>query len=261
MKKFKLTSLLFMLLWTAFVPLPSYVTAEGIETSPAYELSAETQSEAELVNVTDFKVIDGDTADFILDRSEEPSIKARILLIDAPEVRGTKPYAEEAKLRVQELFEAADQIQIEYEGPKKDAYQRDLVHVWVDGVLLQEILVSEGLAIARYIEDYIPNSKYAPVVFAAQDYAELEQLNVWQDGEPKYLAQAEYIDGRQNQYAEEFSALPEAPADNIVYVAPLSGEKYHLDPNCRGLRNAESVAELTLSEAEADGYTLCGYED
>lgn len=77
-------------------------------------------------------MIDGDTTDFILDWAEEPSIKARFLLIDAPEMQN-KPYAKEAVL-----------IQIEYEGPTKDKYQRDLVHVWVDGILLQKILVTEA---------------------------------------------------------------------------------------------------------------------
>lgn len=88
-------------------------------------------------------MIDGDTTDFILDWAEEPSIKARFLLIDAPEMQN-KPYAKEAKNRVRALLIEAVLIQIEYEGPTKDKYQRDLVHVWVDGILLQKILVTEA---------------------------------------------------------------------------------------------------------------------
>ena len=88
-------------------------------------------------------MIDGATADFILDRAEEPSIKARYLLIDAPEMQN-KPYPKEAKNRVRALLKEAVLIQIEYEGPTKDKYQRDLVHVWVDGILLQKILITEA---------------------------------------------------------------------------------------------------------------------
>ncbi|KRL86975.1 DNA-entry nuclease [Lacticaseibacillus pantheris DSM 15945 = JCM 12539 = NBRC 106106] len=47
--------------------------------------------------------------------------------------------------------------------------------------------------------------------------------------------------------------------NRTVYVTP-TGKKYHFDPNCRGLRTAKSVETMTLSQAEADGYTLCAWE-
>lgn len=46
-----------------------------------------------------------------------------------------------------------------------------------------------------------------------------------------------------------------------VYIAPESGRKYHFDRNCRGLTNADRVVTMTLGEARAEGYTLCGWED
>ncbi|MGX7107634.1 thermonuclease family protein [Hutsoniella sourekii] len=141
--------------------------------------------------VKDWKVIDGDTADFILDRQQEPSIKSRFLLIDTPELRGNIAYAKEAKARVEELFKQADVIRVEYEGKEKDKYGRDLVHVWVDDLLLSEILVSEGYAIARYIKNYIPDSKYASLIYESQDYAKAQGKNVWKDGDFDYLVKAE----------------------------------------------------------------------
>nr|WP_269434943.1 thermonuclease family protein [Ruoffia tabacinasalis] len=65
------------------------------------------------------------------------------MLIEASEMQN-KPYAKEAKNRVRALLKEAVLIQIEYEGPIKDKFQRDLVHVWVDGILLQKILVTEA---------------------------------------------------------------------------------------------------------------------
>ena len=47
----------------------------------------------------------------------------------------------------------------------------------------------------------------------------------------------------------------------LVYVAPKSGNKYHYDRNCRGLKKADSIEVMTESEAKAHGYGLCGYED
>lgn len=48
---------------------------------------------------------------------------------------------------------------------------------------------------------------------------------------------------------------------NVVYVAPDSGTKYHYSANCRGLNNANSVVEMSLSSAQSQGYDLCGWED
>lgn len=47
----------------------------------------------------------------------------------------------------------------------------------------------------------------------------------------------------------------------MVYIAPNSGTKYHFHAGCRGLNNANSVAEITLTDAQNQGYTLCGWED
>jgi DNA-entry nuclease len=51
--------------------------------------------------------------------------------------------------------------------------------------------------------------------------------------------------------------------DNVgqtVYITK-TGSKYHLDPNCRGLANANSVIQSTLSEAESKGLEKCAFED
>lgn len=172
---------------------PPVIKAEVTEAALGYNTLAETTaSPDQLITVKDFKVYDGDTADFILDRATEPSIKARFLLMDAPEIRGGVPYSKAARKRVNQIFEEAELIQIEYEGPKKDKYQRDLVHVWVDGHLLSEILIREGYAIARYIHQYLPNSQYVKAIYEAQEKAKYEGLRVWVDGDLEFINKAEY---------------------------------------------------------------------
>lgn len=125
------------------VIFPTAISAKVTEEILGYKILAESQNKSELITVKDFSVIDGDTTDFILDWAEEPSIKARFLLIDAPEMQN-KPYAKEVKNRVRALLKEAVLIQIEYEGPTKVKYQRDLVHIRVDGILIQKILVTEA---------------------------------------------------------------------------------------------------------------------
>ncbi|WPC07807.1 thermonuclease family protein [Globicatella sp. PHS-GS-PNBC-21-1553] len=172
---------------------PPVIKAEVTEAALGYNTLAETTaSPDQLITVKDFKVYDGDTADFILNRATEPSIKARFLLMDAPEIRGGVPYSKAARKRVNQIFEEAELIQIEYEGPKKDKYQRDLVHVWVDGHLLSEILIREGYAIARYIHQYLPNSQYVKAIYEAQEKAKYEGLRVWVDGDLEFINKAEY---------------------------------------------------------------------
>ena len=51
-------------------------------------------------------------------------------------------------------------------------------------------------------------------------------------------------------------AAPEVAADGTVYVSP-SGKKYHRDPNCRGLRNAKSLEEISQEEALSRGKEPC----
>lgn len=260
--------LLLMMLWSIISP-GSPIDALVSQDMLGYKTLAQPAAESHLVTVKDFKVYDGDTADFILDRIEEPSIKARFLLIDAPEMNQNVPYKTEARDRVITLLEQAELIQIEYEGKKQDRYKRDLVHVWVDGILLQEILVTEGYAIARYIHDYLPNSQYVDAIFDSQVYAQLNGFKVWDDGNLAYLAKAEYRKGGKPTpeiaaklaKPDEDAVESPVPEKRVVYIAPLAGQKYHYDPNCRGLRKANSTAQLTLSEALTQGYTLCGYED
>lgn len=184
----------FFLVILLILGVPSLVvSAEVNDEYLGYTTTAKTNaSPSQLFTVKSFNVYDGDTADFILERQIEPSIKARFLLMDAPEIRGGVPYSKAARKRVNQLFEEAELIQIEYEGPKKDKYQRDLVHVWVDGRLLSEILIREGYAIARYIHQYLPNSQYVKAIYEAQEKAKYEGLRVWVDGDLEFINKAEY---------------------------------------------------------------------
>lgn len=67
-----------------------------------------------------------------------------------------------------------------------------------------------------------------------------------------------------NEQASTTVDTPQATTNQavkMVTVAPSAGKKYHLDANCRGLKRANSTTTMTLSEAQAQGYTLCGWED
>ena len=132
------------------------------------------------ISVTLNKCVDGDTAWF---NEGNKKIKARFLAIDTPEstIR-VEPYGKEASELTCNLLTNAAQIQIEYDdnSDKQDKYNRELVWVFVDGKLLQEQVVKEGLAEVKYIYgDY----KYLDDVNNALQQAKKKKLNLWSDNE------------------------------------------------------------------------------
>ncbi len=123
--------------------------------------------------------VDGDTTVLRLDGKEQ---KVRFLLVDTPETVKTntkvQAYGLEASKRTKELLSTASEITFEYDkGDKTDRYGRALGYIFVDGTLLQKMLVSEGLARVAYIKE--PNTKYLLELEEAQEKAKNESLGIW----------------------------------------------------------------------------------
>lgn len=92
---------------------------------------------------------------------------------------------------------------------------------------------------------------------AAQEKKEAEEKAERERAEQKKTTEKKVVEKKQSQKQDS------PPADNVtktVYIAPQSGTKYHFSPNCRGLNNANSVKEISLSDAKSQGYDLCGFE-
>ena len=105
------------------------------------------------------KIIDGDTIDVDLDLGFSVILKKqriRLYGINTPESRTRdleeKKYGLAAKARLRELLEEADAISIKTEIDKKarGKYCRILGTVMADAINVNELLMSEGDAIAYY---------------------------------------------------------------------------------------------------------------
>ncbi|MBC1968326.1 hypothetical protein [Listeria marthii] len=61
--------------------------------------------------------------------------------------------------------------------------------------------------------------------------------------------------------AERAAAQPDTSNEQgqMVYIT-ATGKKYHYDQNCRGLNNSNGETAVTVSEAKAQGLTLCKFE-
>lgn len=123
--------------------------------------------------------VDGDTTVLKINGKEQ---KVRFLLIDTPETvkpnTKVQPYGLEASKRTKELLSNASEITFEYDkGDKTDRYGRALGYIFVDGTLLQKMLVSEGLARVAYVKE--PNTKYLAELEQALEQAKSESLGIW----------------------------------------------------------------------------------
>lgn len=130
------------------------------------------------VPVTLVSTTDGDTIRIMYKGVNEP---VRYLLIDTPETNhprlGKQPFGTEAKERNHELLNSGD-LSIEFDvGEKRDKYGRLLAYVYVDGVSVQQTLVSEGLARVAYV--YPPNTRHLTPYEKAQQEAKSKKIGIW----------------------------------------------------------------------------------
>ena len=170
------------------------------------------------------KYVDGDTTYFMVGSQ---MIKVRYLLIDTPELSGNQPYAAQARDRLTQILSQAQTIEVAYDiGQKQDHYGRELMYVFADGLLVQEMLAGEGLAMVRYVTP--PNTKYLDQVQAAQNRAKAAHLNIWST----------------EGFADENGYHTVPPAQAATPTAPATtnanGETQYVDANGNGLIKGSS---------------------
>lgn len=113
------------------------------------------------------RVIDGDT--IVIDTGEQ----VRYIGIDTPEI-GQK-YAFEASQRNSDLV-LNTKIILERDVLYKDRYNRILGYVWVDGMMVNDELLKEGLAKTLTIP---PDTKYVYRFNSSEEYAKIHKLGLW----------------------------------------------------------------------------------
>jgi len=134
---------------------------------------------AKTIKVEFSDCVDGDTAKFIYKKEE---ITARFLAIDTPETvhptKGEEFFGKEASEYTCNKLKNAKVIKLEYDknSDELDKYNRHLVWVFVDDVLLQKKLVSKGYASVSYLYgDY----KYTEELELVEQEAEEKKLGIW----------------------------------------------------------------------------------
>ena len=122
------------------------------------------------------RCVDGDTIVI------EGGIRVRFIGADTPETVKpnwpVEPFGPEASEFTKKAIEAAgNRVRLEQDGDQTDRYGRQLAMVYVDGVLLNETLIREGLAVAQLQYRY---SKEMKARFkAAEDDAKKAKRGIW----------------------------------------------------------------------------------
>ena len=150
---------------TTTLPSPSLLTATGSPTSSPI-VSTVTLRDQTLV----IRVIDGDTIEI------EGGERVRYIGMDTPEDTSVSEcFGEQATRRNRELVEGR-LVELERDISETDRFSRLLRYVWVDGEMINEVLVAEGFALAA---TFPPDVKYERSFLFAQTQARSEGLGLW----------------------------------------------------------------------------------
>lgn len=137
--------------------------------------------DANKIKVELVEIVDGDTAKFKMDGKQ---ITVRFLGINTketvdPEI-GEEAWGKEASDFTKEKLKNATKIELEFDSSadEKDKYDRYLSWIWVDDVLLQNLLVEKGLAENYMLQN---NYKYAGMLQESEEVAKNNKLGIWSD--------------------------------------------------------------------------------
>jgi endonuclease YncB( thermonuclease family) len=133
---------------------------------------------ANKMNATVISVVDGDTVKVRVNGQEET---IRLLLVDTPETvhpnKPVQPFGKEASNYLKSLLPSGKTVSIELDVSERDKYGRLLAYLYVDGKMVNELLLQKGLARVAYV--YVPNTRYVDTFRDIQRTAQEQGIGIW----------------------------------------------------------------------------------
>lgn len=130
-----------------------------------------------LEKVSTSKVIDGDTILVSIDNKNEA---VRMLLVDAPEIRGNYPFSNEAKNFVKDRLKDDNYVYLDRDNQDRDNAGRIRAYVYHydDDKLkmLNDEVILNGFGI---VSNAYENAKYLKQLTKSQDLAKQNGKNIW----------------------------------------------------------------------------------
>ncbi|WP_437201301.1 thermonuclease family protein [Planctomicrobium sp. SH664] len=132
------------------------------------------QAEPESITLRVRRVVDGDT--LLMENGE----RVRLLGIDTPETKKegvpVQPFGPEAHLFTQRMVEGKE-VRLEFDRERYDQYHRTLAFVHIDGLLLNEEIIRNGLSEAE--TQYSFRNDYKRRFINAEKEARVKGLGIW----------------------------------------------------------------------------------
>jgi micrococcal nuclease len=134
------------------------------------------------------RVVSGQTVEASVVSNPNMTVqRVRLLGISAP-LKEQSPWGDRARQSLSDLIKEQKVI-LEFDVKQKDNSDRLLAYIWKDNLLVNQYLVSEGLAIA---DSYAPNIKYDARISRAQSRARLQELGIWDTQNPLRLSPRDF---------------------------------------------------------------------
>lgn len=146
------------------------------------------------------RIVDGDTAKFEI---EGELVTVRFVGINTPEIAHdgdeAEPYGVEASNFTNEKLKNAKKIELEFDenAGETDRYDRTLAWIWIDGELLQDLIIKEGLGTTKYLKD---NYKYANQLKLSEENAKANNIGLWSGEQPQTEIKKEEIEKKEDSF-------------------------------------------------------------
>ncbi|WP_338754197.1 thermonuclease family protein [Bacillus sp. FJAT-52991] len=190
-------------------------------------------------------VVDGDTIDVLL--PDNTTERVRMILVDTPETKhprlGVQPFGPEASAYTKELL-TNKEVELEVDVQERDQYGRMLAYVWLDGQLVNEQLIAEGLA---RVAVFPPNTKYVDRLEKAQKEAQKQKRGIW--------SIEDYVTDRGYNIDAQTESTESDKECEIKGNVTSSGEKIYHVPGGQSYKVTKAEEMFCTKEAaEAAGY-------
>ncbi|AOH54088.1 hypothetical protein ABE28_006965 [Peribacillus muralis] len=170
------------------------------------------------------RVVDGDTVKIKLANGNEETV--RLLLIDTPETvhpsKPVQPFGPEASKFTKNLMPAGSTVEVETGIGERDKYGRLLAYFYVDGKMVNKLLLEKGLARVAYV--YAPNTKYLAELESIQKQAQKGRIGIWS------------IEDYATSKGFDDSKTDEAPKEESIETTGCSNPKIKGNINSKGYK-------------------------
>ncbi|WP_375088301.1 thermonuclease family protein [Peribacillus sp. RS7] len=182
------------------------------------------------------RVVDGDTVKIKMPNGNEETV--RLLLVDTPETvhpsKPVQPFGPEASKFTKDLMPEGSKVEVETGIGERDKYGRLLAYFYVDGKMVNKLLLEKGLARVAYV--YAPNTKYLDELEDMQKQAQKEEIGIWSI--ENYATSKGFDDSKSGEESEKKTTVnsscnnPEIKGNinsrgNKIYHIP-SGQYYEI---------------------------------